>query len=172
MNLKFNKDKMYILQEAFNDLLPDSLTMNQYQLAEQTEFDADEWSEFLHDGAVSKAIESEVALIIRANKAKLITSAADNDRSVGAAQMLNAMGKIDGDDKSEEHFYIYSYVPLTPNEEKADHVRQEDNWRPPEVIQEEIQTEAEKELEEFCNTEIKTEVAKEPSKKIDEEDWF
>lgn len=172
MNLKFNKDKMYLLQAAFNELLPDSLTMNQYQLAEQTEFSAEEWSEFLHDGAVAKAIESEVALIIRANKNQLITSAADNDRSVGAAQMLNAMGKIDGEDKTEEHFYIYSYVPLTPNEEKAEHVRQENDWRPPEVIQEEVQTQAERELEEFCDTEIKTEVPTESRPNIDEEDWF
>lgn len=172
MNLKFNKDKMYLLQASFNDLLPDSLTMNQYQLAEQTEFSAEEWSEFLHDGSVAKAIEAEVALIIRANKNTLITSAADNDRSVGAAQMLNAMGKIDGEDKTEEHFYIYSYVPLTPNEEHAAHVRQENDWRPPEIIQEEVITEEEKELEEFCDTEIKTEIEVESKPVVEEDDWF
>ena len=172
MNLKFTKDKMYTMQDTFNSLLPDSLAMNQYELAELTEFAADEWSEFLHDGAVQKAIEAENALIAKANMRKLISGAADNDRSVGAAQMINAMAKVDDGDKAEDHFYIYSYVPLTPNEEHAQYVRQEDNWRPPEVIQEEQESDEQKELTKFLDTEIKTEQVDDDKAEVDEDDWF
>lgn len=172
MKLEFSKDKFYILQDEFNRLRPDSLTMNQYELSELTGEDADDWAEFLHDGSVAKAIEAEMALIVKANQAKLVSSAADNDRSVGAAQMLNAMSKLDGDDRAEEHFYIYSYVPLTPNEEHAAHVRQESEWRPPQVIQEEVVTEKEKELEEFCDTTIETVLPEERTTEIDDESYF
>lgn len=172
MNLKFQTDKMYMMQDAFNALRPDSLTMNHFQLAEQTEFDADDWYEFLKDGAVAKAIKSEMDIIVRTNQNKLVASATDNDRSVGAAQMLNAMTKLDGEDKAEEHFYIYSYVPLTPNEEHADHVRQENDWIPPTIIQEEVKTEKQQELEEFCDTKIETVIEEEKKVEVDEDDWF
>ena len=172
MNLTFKSDKMYLLQAAFNELLPDSLVMTQYELAENTEFSAADWTEFLTDGTVQKAIEAENSIIAKANMRKLISGAADNDRSVGAAQMINAMAKVDDGDKAEDHFYIYSYVPLTPNEVHADHIRQEDNWTPPDVIQEETQTQEEKQLEQFCDTEVTVREVSPEKAEVTEDEWF
>ena len=173
MKLTFKTDKGYLLQEEFNRLLPDSLSMNQYELAELTQYSAEDWSEFLHDGSVQKEIESENALIAKANMRKLIGGAADNDRSVGAAQMINAMAKVDDGDKAEDHFYIYSYVPLTENETHAPLVRQEETWRPPNIIKEEVKTEKEEQLEKYVDTKI--DIPKEINdgeEKIEDDDWF
>ena len=173
MNVKFKTDKGYLLQDAFNMHLPDSLSMNQYELAELTEFSAEDWSEFLQDGAVQKAIEAENALIAKANMRKLISGAADNDRSVGAAQMINAMAKVDDGDKAEEHFYIYSYVPLTENETHAEYVRLEDKWSAPDIIKEEEKTEKQEKMEQFLDTATpEAKDIKEESKEVDEDEWF
>lgn len=162
---------MYNYQSAFNELLPDSLTMNQYELADATMLPAENWSLFLKDGQVAKAIESELALVIKANQAKLVASAADNDRSVGAAQMLNAMAKIDAADKAETNFFIYSFVPPTDNEMHAPTVRTETEWQPPSEIVE--QDEDMEELIAAC-ADAKEEVPeiKDNPTEVEEDDWF
>ena len=172
MNIKFTNPEMIELQEAFNELLPDSLTMNQYELAEATLLPAESWSAFLRDGQVSKAIDAELQLVIKSNQAKLVSNAADNDRSVGAAQMLNAMAKIDSGDKAESNFFIYSYVPPTSNETQAPFVREETEWVPPvQIIEHDEETdELLKQVAESKVTEVK-EVTEEKAE-VDEDDWF
>lgn len=171
MNLKFNNPEMYQYQDAFNELLPDSLTMNQYELAEATMLPAEMWSAFLRDGQVAKHIESEVSLILKTNQAKLVSSAADNERSVGAAQMLNAMSKLDAGDKPETNFFIYSFIPPTEDEMLSPTTRVETDWTPPvEIVEKDEEVE---ELIQKC-AEEKTAVpeVKDNPTEVDEDDWF
>ena len=175
MDLEFSNPKFYQLEEAFNDLLPDSLTMSQYDLAENTEFSAKDWSEFLKDGQVSKWIESEVALVTKANQYKLISAAADNERSVGAAQMLNAITKMETGDKAEANYFIYSFVPMTNAEAHSEFTRIEPEWQPPLEIDDPAIEQDKKTQELLANTDDKEDVPEKldaTEKEVTKDDWF
>lgn len=174
MQLEYTNPIHYKMEEAFNELLPESLTLTQYELAARTDFTAADWSGFLHDGQVAKWIEQELALVTKANMSKLLTSAADNDRSVGAAQMLNAMSKMDTADKAETNFFIYSFVPPTDAELQSVHVTIDPEWQPPLIIDNPIdeQTEDVKEMiEEHKDTTV-PETTKQETKEVDKDEWF
>lgn len=169
MNILNSSDELYELQEAWNTLDPrEALVMDQFDLADRTKYSSAQWSQFLRDGRVAKFIEQETTVFRSAQMRKLIDQAASNDKSVGAAQMLNAMGKLDSDDEAEPTIFIYSHVPLTANECEADTVTVENNWRPPEVIHEV----EEKKLDLVKPEAPKEEVKSKPKPKLDEEDWF
>ena len=126
---------MYELQEAWNALDErEALFMTQYDLADCTDYTAADWSEFLADGKVSKYIDKQINTFKKAQMRVLIAKSTENDKSVGTAQMLNAIGKTLDDEDSESGFFVYSYVPLTPQECEADNVQMEDEWTAPNVI--------------------------------------
>lgn len=170
MNIFTNNEPMYRLQEAWNALDPEEvITLSHYELAEQTEFSVDEWRDFLRDGRVNKYVEAEMALFKQAQMNKLIKRATTNDKSVGTAQMLNAIGKSLDDDTPETQFFIYSHVPLTPNEAKAPLVREEPTWQP--VI--EPEPDVTEQIEELRNkVEVVPQPMPEPTKEVKDDDWF
>ena len=140
MNIFKDTEPEYVLQATWNQLDQAQVIMyDQYELAEITDIDASEWSKFLRNGKVQKYIDTEVELFKQAQMRKLIGRATTNDKSVGTAQMLNAIGKTLEDEQQETNFFIYSYVPLTPNECAAPNVTQDTRWTPPENIHEEIE---------------------------------
>ena len=173
MQLFSSEDNFYALQEAWNNLEPhEALAADQYVLADMTGIDASQWRDFLRDGNVAKYIDSELELIKKAQMRDLIFKATTNDKSVGTAQMINAISKTMEDDSAETNFYIYSHVPLNEAECEADFVREEETWRPPTVVKEITQAEAE--AQKVVGTSSKplaSAVQPEPSNELTEDDW-
>lgn len=120
MKLNFKSDEMKLCQDEWNKLDPEMrITMSPYDLAKYTEVkDYTIWVAFMKDPRVSDTVNEELALFTAAQKRKLIAQSTSNSKSVGVAQMVNALGKAiedDGAGKTGEIF-IYSYVPLNPRE--------------------------------------------------------
>lgn len=114
---------MLACQAEYNKLPPEErITMSHFDLANQTKIDRiDPWIEFLKDPRVSDKINEELKLFREAQQRKLIKRATQHDKSVGTAQMINALGKSieDTNGKSDGPVFIYSYVPLNDSEEKV-----------------------------------------------------
>lgn len=174
MKIFSEHEPLYALQEAWNQLDQEkAITYSHYDLAKETEFSEEDWKEFLSDGKVAKYLDNEVELYKQAQMRKLIARATTNDKSVGTAQMLNAIGKSMEDDQVESNFFIYSHVPLTGNETHAPMVRQENNWTPPTQI---IETEdtAMRIAEELAKEDAKVEIEEipEPTKEVKADEYF
>ena len=137
MDLFKEGDEFYQLQLEWNALMPDALFFDQYELARETGIDSSNWSKFLRDGAVQKHISQETKIFSEAQQRKLLAKATSNDKSVGTAQMIGAIQKINQEDDAETGFFIYSHVPLNLNEVEADGVTEDMVWQPPEDIHEE-----------------------------------
>lgn len=100
-----------------------ALTMNHYQLAMETNIeDPILWKQFLLDPRIADYINSEMNIIRNAGINEIIKQA-PNSRSVGQAQLINALVKIDeaAADKKGPVF-IYSYVPLNDEQKFAPNV--------------------------------------------------
>jgi len=113
------------MEEEFLSLGKEGLTMNHYDLAEVTTInDAAQWKHFLQNEYISKYINDEFTAIQDSELRKLIMNISDSS-SVGKAQIINSLQKVlnehAGDKKSGPAF-IYTYVPLTDNEQHADNV--------------------------------------------------
>lgn len=148
------------------------MQLDQYELADLTGIDSEQWSEFLRDGKVQKYIERETELFKQAQMRKLIAKSTTNDKSVGTAQMLNAIGKTLEDDQRETNFFIYSHVPLTANECAAPMVMQDLTWAPPKDIEEDVQPEVPAEVKQQPAPQPVEEPEQEEKKDEPDEDWF
>ena len=120
MNIDFsNNQELKNLQDMFNAIDPEeSIFMNHYQLSKTTGVPADRWKEFLMHPAVSIWISQELQLFKEYQLKQMIRNATDNDKSVGAAQMINSLTKTlnEGQVKTGPTI-IYTYVPLTEAQE-------------------------------------------------------
>lgn len=115
MNIEFDDSELDELQTLFNTLGPEeAIFMNHYQLAEATGKTADVWKKFLMHPAVSTWVSQELHLYKEHQLKSMIRTATNNDRSVGAAQMINALTKTlsDGQQKTGP-VIIYTHVPFT-----------------------------------------------------------
>lgn len=117
--------------------MPEALFYDQYELAANTGFESGAWSEFLRDGTVQKYIAQETKVFSEAQQRKLLQRATSNDKSVGTAQMIGAIQKINQEDDAETGFFIYSHVPLNFNDCEADNVTEVTDWQPPKAVHEE-----------------------------------
>lgn len=172
MNILSPDHKLHYLQDAWNQLDPETaLTYSQYDLAKETPYTIEEWAAFLKDGQVAKYLDDEIELYKQAQMRKLIQKATLNDKSVGTAQMLNAIGKTMDDDQVEQNFFIYSYVPPTANEGHSNLVRQEDNWRPPEHIDLSAEDESVAVAEPEQTQPVVAATVEEPTTEVSESDW-
>lgn len=115
-------------KEQFLQLGEKALYLTHYQLAVETRIkDPVQWKMFLTDPRIADYISSEMNLIRSASINEIIHKA-PNSKSVGQAQLINALVKIDeaSADKSGPIF-IYSYVPLNAEQEFAPNIlRMED----------------------------------------------
>ena len=103
-----------------------ALTMNHYDFAELSEVtdDPQDWKEFLQIEPVSEYITEEFNAIQDSELRKLILDI-NNSSSVGKAQLINALQKQlkeHADDKKTGPAFIYTYVPLNPEEQNAENV--------------------------------------------------
>ena len=115
MNIQFNDDELDQLQELFNTLDPEeAIFMNHYKLAECTGIGADRWKQFLLHPQVSTFLTQELQLFTEFQMKLMIRDATDDKRSVGAAQMMNALSKAMQENHPKDGpIIIYTHVPLT-----------------------------------------------------------
>ena len=111
------------LWEQFKALEAKAISMNHYDLAKITAIkDVQLWKLFLTDPEVSAYIDQEASILAQAELRKLTADVSDS-RSVGQAQLINAMGKIAETKTTKEGpIFIYTYVPLANSQIKADNV--------------------------------------------------
>ena len=103
----------------------DALIMNHYELADfmntnhNYKKSVDAWREFLKEPIVQEYIRSEFAIISESNTRKIIAAVDADDKSVGRAQLINAMLSANEktSNKREGNIIIYSYI--LPNEQQS-----------------------------------------------------
>lgn len=107
------------LKEIFIELMPKSLAMSHYDLANETEVDDPQiWKKFLTDNEVAQWIESENSLMQDVELRKLIQNISGS-KSVGQAQLINSLQKLQENTKTKEGpAFIYCYIP--PNNSQKD----------------------------------------------------
>src|SRR5574344_600817 len=128
MNINFSDPVLLACQEEFNKLDPETrIVMSQYDFADQTEIkDVEAWMKFLKEPKVKETLNTELNLYVETQKRKLIQRATDNDKSVGTAQMINALARVtDSATDKIGTLMIYSYVPLNAREMNAENVQAE-----------------------------------------------
>lgn len=128
MNINFTDPRMIMCQQEYNKLDPEQrLSMSHFDLAQMTAItDTEPWIEFLKDPRVADSINEELTIYKEAQQRKLISRATTHDKSVGTAQMINALGKaMETETAKTGTMMIYSYVPLNAREAQAPNVRSE-----------------------------------------------
>lgn len=110
-------------KRQFTELGERALYLNHYQLAAETHIrDAIIWKTFLTDPRIADYISSEMNLIRNASINEIIHKA-PNSKSVGQAQLINALVKIDEMAVNKNGpVFIYSYVPLNAEQKFAPNV--------------------------------------------------
>lgn len=128
MNIAFTDPRMIMCQQEYNKLDPEQrLSMSHFDLAQLTAINETEpWIEFLKDPRVADSINEELTIYKEAQQRKLISRATTHDKSVGTAQMINALGKaMETETAKTGTMMIYSYVPLNAREAQAVNARAE-----------------------------------------------
>ena len=117
-NAQFEKCK-----EQFLEMGERGLYMNHYQLAAETHVkNPIIWKMFLTDPRIADYINSEMNLIRSASINEIIHQA-PNSKSVGQAQLINALVKIDETAANKTGpVFIYSYVPLNAEQQFAPNI--------------------------------------------------
>lgn len=111
------------LKSIYMELMPDSLYMSHYILAETTGISTEDWREFLCMPEIIDYNNREIAILRDVQVKKLLKDADNNKGQVGMAQMLNALGKVnDTVSKKEGPVFVYGYINPTEKEEKADNI--------------------------------------------------
>lgn len=113
--------------EAYKTLGKKALTMNHYELAIVTDdlYTPDEWREFLQSAEIQEFIEQEMKIIRDSEMNKMIQDIG-HTRSVGQAQALSALTKInDNAPEATGPIFIYCHVPLNEEQEHASNVKEE-----------------------------------------------
>ena len=110
-------------KKQFLELGERALYMNHYQLAIETRIeDPILWKMFLIDPRIADYISSEMNIIRNASINEIIQKA-PNSKSVGQAQLINALVKIDESASNKDGpVFIYSYVPLNQEQMFAPNV--------------------------------------------------
>ena len=131
LKIDFNKntEKKFIeMQEIFNKLGEGALSSNHYQLVKvqggQCTFTASDWKEFITDSRVADQIDQELEVIREYKIKELIADLNSDERSVGKAQILNALNNM-GNNRANKTgpAFVYCYIPLNENEMKAPNVQ-------------------------------------------------
>lgn len=122
------------LWKIFKEQGAEGLSMSHYDLAECTEAtDPNKWKEFLLEQDVRNYIQTEMELVRAAEINKMITNVSDNNRSVGQAQLMSALDRLKQNSNTKEGpVFIYTYVPLSAEQEQAENVEKLDEdpfWR-------------------------------------------
>lgn len=122
----FSKETLETLWNHFKELKQEALYASHYDLFEKTKYKTpDVWKNFLLLPEVVEYIRVEMEIIRKSAMNELFANAGDSN-SVGKAQLLNAISKYDEDNSAKEGpIFIYTYVPLNSEQEKAPNVYKE-----------------------------------------------
>ena len=105
-----------------------ALSMTHYDLEANsaTEYDAEDWRNFLSDPDVKSYIKREMEIIRQTSINKLVQSSIDS-RSVAQTQALSALAKLeDNTPKKDGPVFIYCHVPLTDEQKYAPNAQEYD----------------------------------------------
>ena len=118
-----NPNDTNLFWQHFKSLKREGLHASHYDLFEKTGYSTpDMWKEFLLLPEVVEYIRVEMEIIRKAAMNELFANAGDSN-SVGKAQLLNAISKYDEDNSVKDGpIFIYTYVPLNSEQEKASNV--------------------------------------------------
>jgi hypothetical protein len=121
----YNKDEQFTLLKAMGKK---GLLLDHYDLEKaqpEHPYTSDDWRKLLQDPEVSLYIAQEFQMIRDTEIRKLQASASDAQKSVGAAQMINAMQSVaeKAEGRKEGPMFIYSFVPPSSEQIKAPNVR-------------------------------------------------
>ena len=122
MKLDFQSHVLRYCQDEWNKLPAEQrITLSQYELAEMTDRDdPDVWLTFLKEPRVMEKIREELQVYKESQQRKLIARATTHDKSIGTAQMINALGKSMEDSAGKTgDIIVYSYVPMNLREATA-----------------------------------------------------
>lgn len=119
-----DNEQKQALWEQFKALGANAMGMNHYDLARMSSIrDVQLWKSFLTDPEVSAYIDQETQILTQAELRKLASDVSDS-RSVGQAQLINAMQKLTENKTTKEGpAFIYCYVPLAETQMKAPNVK-------------------------------------------------
>lgn len=122
----FSKTELDTFWQHFKSLQREGLYASHYDLFEKTAYSTpDVWKEFLLLPEVVEYVRIEMEIIRKAAMNELFANAGDSN-SVGKAQLLNAISKYDEDNSVKDGpIFIYTYVPLNSEQEKATNVQKE-----------------------------------------------
>lgn len=121
-----NKELHDKMLSEFKSFGRHALTMNHYDFAERSTItnNPQDWKEFLQIEPIAEYISEEFNAIQDSELRKLILDI-NNSSSVGKAQLISALQKQlkeHADDKKTGPAFIYTYVPLNPEERNAENV--------------------------------------------------
>ena len=125
MDIEFNEDETDFieLQEMFNSIGEQALFLTHYELAERTGDSPIKWKYFLMDPRVSAFIAEELQMLEQ-TKAAVMLKTVDTNKNTGQAQLLNTLlNRAKKTERKEGPVFIYTQVPLNPQEEHAENVR-------------------------------------------------
>jgi hypothetical protein len=124
--INFSSEELKTLWGHFKNLGQEALYASHYDLFTKTKYKTpDTWKEFILLPEVVEYIRVEMEIIRKSAMNELFANAGDSN-SVGKAQLLNAISKYDEDNSSKEGpIFIYTYVPLNSEQEKAPNIVKE-----------------------------------------------
>ena len=122
--MTLTKTQFHQLKTAYIHLKQAAFAMNHYDLASNTLInDPQLWKEFLMTPEIADYKSNEMALIREAT-INQIAQDAGSSNSVGKAQLLNALQKIDEKTMQKDGpAFIYCYVPPNEQQTKAPNYR-------------------------------------------------
>lgn len=111
------------LWEVLKALGENGLVMNHYELEAKTKVPNEIWKNFLNEPDVSDWIRSEIAVLRKAELNKMVKDVS-NSRSVGQAQLMTTLQKLDEKATTKEGpIFVYCYIPLSSEQEQADNIQ-------------------------------------------------
>lgn len=119
MNQQDKKD----LWEVLKTLGENGLVMNHYELEAKTKIPNEVWKDFLNEPEVSDWIRSEISILRKAELNKMVKGVSDS-RSVGQAQLMTTLQKLDEKSTSKEGpIFVYCYIPLSYEQAQAENIQ-------------------------------------------------
>lgn len=117
------KSELNKLKDLYFELGPHAFTLNHYELTTKTNYGTPLlWKEFLLEPEIQQYISTETS-IIRQTELNKITTDLKGSRSVGQAQLINALQKLNDDNiTAEGPVFIYTYIPLSSDQQAAPNV--------------------------------------------------
>jgi len=126
MNITFkpNETLLMDLQDQFNIIgVEEGIFMTHHQLAAATNYDAEDWKQFMNHPQVRDYINEELMMYKDYQIRNMLRKADTLEKSVGAAQWMNALNKTDlGTSRDGGKAYVYMYIPPNINEQQAPNI--------------------------------------------------